>query len=178
MLEVVVWGCFYHQPESPFWPSRNNNGPNLPPKFNSSPLKNDGWKTTFLLGWYIFRGYIKLTGAIPNYFCMGYIMFVPGRVIMDWFFCEIQKKSRYHSGFHVVIHLLKQCSKSFSPLRNIHHTSLHHNASPRGLHRHHDMGWCHPAIVNPTTRVSRSSDSVKNQPISITKRGICGTTTR
>ena len=31
-----------------------------PWKFNSSPLKNDGWKTTFLLGWYIFRGYVKL----------------------------------------------------------------------------------------------------------------------
>ena len=27
-----------------------------PPKFNSSPLKNDGWKITFLLGWLIFRG--------------------------------------------------------------------------------------------------------------------------
>jgi len=26
------------------------------PKFNSSPLKNDAWKTTLLLGWYIFRG--------------------------------------------------------------------------------------------------------------------------
>ena len=33
------------------------------PKFNSSPLKNDGWKTTFLLGWYIFRGYVKLPGG-------------------------------------------------------------------------------------------------------------------
>ena len=29
-------------------------------KFNSLPLKNDGWKTTFLLGWYIFSGYVKL----------------------------------------------------------------------------------------------------------------------
>ena len=27
-----------------------------PPKFNSSPLKNDGWKTAFLLGRPIFRG--------------------------------------------------------------------------------------------------------------------------
>ena len=27
------------------------------------PLKNDGWKTTFLLGWYIFRGYVKLAGG-------------------------------------------------------------------------------------------------------------------
>ena len=34
-----------------------------PPKFNSSPLKNDGWKTTFLLGWYIFSGYVKLPGG-------------------------------------------------------------------------------------------------------------------
>ena len=30
------------------------------PKFNSSPLKNDGWKTSVLLGWYIFRGYVEL----------------------------------------------------------------------------------------------------------------------
>ena len=27
------------------------------------PLKNDGWKTTFLLSWYLFRGYVKLRGG-------------------------------------------------------------------------------------------------------------------
>ena len=32
----------------------------IPPKFNSSPLKNGGLKITFLLGWLIFRGYVKL----------------------------------------------------------------------------------------------------------------------
>ena len=32
-----------------------------PLKFNSKrPLKMDGWKTTFLLGWRIFKGYVKL----------------------------------------------------------------------------------------------------------------------
>ena len=31
-----------------------------PPKFNSLPLKNGGWMTTFLFGRYIFRGYVKL----------------------------------------------------------------------------------------------------------------------
>ena len=35
-----------------------------PPKFNSSPLKNDGWKTTFLLERAIFKGYVKLPGSI------------------------------------------------------------------------------------------------------------------
>ena len=35
----------------------------IPPKFNSLPLKNDGWKITFLLGWLIFRGYVKLPGG-------------------------------------------------------------------------------------------------------------------
>ena len=35
-----------------------------PPEFNSSPLKDDGWKITFLLGWLIFRGYVKLPGSI------------------------------------------------------------------------------------------------------------------
>jgi len=34
-----------------------------PPKFNSLPLKNDGWKTTFLLGRPIFRGYGKFPGC-------------------------------------------------------------------------------------------------------------------
>ena len=34
-----------------------------PPKFASLPLKNDGWKITFLLGWFIFRGYVKLPGS-------------------------------------------------------------------------------------------------------------------
>ena len=32
----------------------SNNG--YPLKFNSSPLKNDGWKNTFLLGRYLFEG--------------------------------------------------------------------------------------------------------------------------
>ena len=30
---------------------------------NSSTLKNDGWKPAFLLGWYIFSGYVKLPGS-------------------------------------------------------------------------------------------------------------------
>ena len=35
-----------------------------PPKFNSSLLKNDGWKTTFLLGLENFRVYdVKLPGG-------------------------------------------------------------------------------------------------------------------
>ena len=34
-----------------------------PPKFNSSPLKNDGWKMSFLLGLSIFRGYVKFPGC-------------------------------------------------------------------------------------------------------------------
>ena len=35
-----------------------------PPKFNSSPLRNDGWKNIFLLGRAIFKGYVKLPGSI------------------------------------------------------------------------------------------------------------------
>ena len=34
-----------------------------PPKFNSSSLKNIGWKTTFLLRRELFRGYVKLRGG-------------------------------------------------------------------------------------------------------------------
>jgi len=34
-----------------------------PWKFNSSPLKMDGWKMSFLLGFPIFRGYVKLWGG-------------------------------------------------------------------------------------------------------------------
>ena len=30
------------------------------------PCKNDGWKITFLLGWLIFRGYVKLPGSKNN----------------------------------------------------------------------------------------------------------------
>ncbi len=46
---------------SPFKISRNT-----PRKFNSSPLKNDAWKITFLLGWLIFSGYVKLPGGNPT----------------------------------------------------------------------------------------------------------------
>ena len=37
-----------------------------PLKFNSSPLKNGGWKTTFLLGRSLFRGYVKLREGNGN----------------------------------------------------------------------------------------------------------------
>ena len=33
------------------------------PETNSSHLKKGGWKTTFLLGRLIFRGYVKLRGG-------------------------------------------------------------------------------------------------------------------
>jgi len=37
------------------------------PKFNIAPEK-DGWKTTFLLEWYIFRGYQpSFSGAMLNF---------------------------------------------------------------------------------------------------------------
>ena len=37
-----------------------------PPKFNSSPLKNDAWKTRpFLLGYQIFSSYVKLCKGYP-----------------------------------------------------------------------------------------------------------------
>ena len=49
--------------------------PKLPtstlPKFNSSPLKKGGWKTTFLLGRLIFRGYVKLPGCKFSVPCAG-----------------------------------------------------------------------------------------------------------
>ena len=47
----------------PFFPKEMNHRPvpsffpeNTPPKFNSSPLKNGGWKTTSLLGFGNFSG--------------------------------------------------------------------------------------------------------------------------
>ena len=39
---------------------------NTPWKFNSSPLKMDGWKMSFLLGFPIFRGYVELRGGYIN----------------------------------------------------------------------------------------------------------------
>ena len=38
-----------------------------PPKFNMSPLENNGWNTSFLLGWPIFRGYVKLPGSTGKF---------------------------------------------------------------------------------------------------------------
>ncbi len=37
--------------------------PSTHPKFNSSTLKNDDWKTTFFLEWFLFKGYVKLLGS-------------------------------------------------------------------------------------------------------------------
>ena len=38
------------------------------PETNSSPLKMDGWKTSFLLGWPIFRCYVSFREGIPVFF--------------------------------------------------------------------------------------------------------------
>ena len=34
------------------------------PETNSSPLKMDGWNTSFLLGWPIFRGELLVLGRV------------------------------------------------------------------------------------------------------------------
>ena len=37
------------------------------PEVQHSPYQNDGWKTTtFLLGWYNFRGYVKISWVYPT----------------------------------------------------------------------------------------------------------------
>ena len=36
----------------------------LHPRSLTWPLKNHGWNTRFLWGWYIFRGYVQLPGSI------------------------------------------------------------------------------------------------------------------
>ena len=38
-----------------------------PPKFNSSPLRINGWKITFLLGWPIFRGELLNFQGVPGF---------------------------------------------------------------------------------------------------------------
>ena len=45
-----------------------------PPKFNSSPLKMDGWNTSFLLGWPIFRGCVSKSYYIDLY-CIQHVLF-------------------------------------------------------------------------------------------------------
>ena len=41
------------------------------PETNSSHLKMDGWNTTFLLGWPIFRGELLVSGRVWFTFCPG-----------------------------------------------------------------------------------------------------------
>ena len=57
-------------------PGHNNNGlpiiclllrqQQLHPRSVTYPLKNDGWNTSFLLGWYICRGYLNLPGSTAS----------------------------------------------------------------------------------------------------------------
>ena len=65
MRNAVVIQNLYHYNRQSLWDILRN----TPPKFNSSPLKNDGWKTSFLLGFGDFQGRtVKLPGG--NYiFC-------------------------------------------------------------------------------------------------------------
>ena len=55
------------------------------PKFNSLPLKN-WWKTTFLLEWQNFRGYVKLPGSTC---CWPWVWWF----FSTWKFCSYQKGS-------------------------------------------------------------------------------------
>ncbi len=54
-----------------------------PPKFNSSPLKNDGWKMSFLLGLPIFRGYgyVKFPGCSG---CKDFCHVSPRKLLRKW----------------------------------------------------------------------------------------------
>ena len=47
-------GCFLDCRHGGIPSVHTHRDPGTPPKFNSSPLRNDGWKISFLLGWPIF----------------------------------------------------------------------------------------------------------------------------
>ena len=87
-------GNFFLDPNFTFWvdlhslkrtakaQSHPKKETSTPWKFNSLPLKNGGWKTTFLLGWSIFRGYVKLRGGIPTIHFQVLLLLVSGSVIL------------------------------------------------------------------------------------------------
>ena len=52
-----------------------------PLKFNSSPLKNDGWKMSLHLGFPIFRGYVKFPGCTSNHFMV--LRFLASLLMID-----------------------------------------------------------------------------------------------
>ena len=66
----------------------------LPSLKLTQPLKMDGWNTSFLLGWPIFRGYVSFKGCI--YIYMG----ISAYITIDFLF---------ESGFHdIQIHNPKE----------------------------------------------------------------------
>ena len=79
MRNAVVIQNLYHYNRQSLWDILRN----TPPKFNSSPLKNDGWKTSFLLGFGDFQGRtVKLPGGELHFLLLpvedrknGYIQF-------------------------------------------------------------------------------------------------------
>ena len=54
-----------------------SNKDSTPRKFNSSPLKNDGWKMSFLLGLPIFRGYMLDFRGVCSSFFWGVGIWIP-----------------------------------------------------------------------------------------------------
>ena len=45
----------------------------LPSLKLTQPLKMDGWNTSFLLGWPIFRGYVSFKGCIWAYITIDFL---------------------------------------------------------------------------------------------------------
>ena len=61
-----------------------------PPKFNSSPLKMDGWNTSFLLGWPIFRGCVSKSYYYIDVYCIVSTCLVQDACMCEGF-CEESK---------------------------------------------------------------------------------------
>ncbi len=59
------------------------------PETNSSPLKMDGWNTTFLLGRPIFRGYVSFRECKPVRFNNVEVSFLKWNWIVHWCGCTV-----------------------------------------------------------------------------------------
>ena len=86
-----------------------------PRKVNIEP-ENDGWKITFLLGWLIFRGYVKFLGCnLSRFCCMTFFQMCPNAAQIQEFLVHRRVPLGFHAAWITEKQLLEMRASESPP---------------------------------------------------------------
>ena len=122
------------------------------PRSLTWPLKNHGWKTRFLWGWYIFRGYVKLQEC--TYFTSDHLLIM---------FSLDAKQQNPRSSLVHCLHCLVFCAEILHPIKSEKYSSK--------LRKSNDLGstrWFKVTFSSPSWRSLNPFKGSLNHPKKVT----------